>query len=513
MPVEPPRVLEPALGVVGLDGPGRHCRGGVDEQARDLPRVLRDRPSRESGLDGRWERDVDQHPDGRADEGLHDPTDARRLGRGDVAHAEHEHRADRHLQQVRAEPQDLARDDRGGDEDAEAPPVQPDHRHEPDRQHHAEHHREHPLHAVDQRARQGGLHHQQRGERRDQRRRIGKAHRLGHDERGHGGAGDPQCAEQRRPPALPAAAHELGEKPADRSRGTTPPRRVGPGHPPMPTQRVGVGQAATAAGPTEDEVAGGAEHLLTELGDEPVDPALPAAQRAGLACRDRPQVVLAHQPGQAAGDLDQLLGVVAHVGEPVEPAQEAVLADREVQRLRQQLVEDLVDLEVVAVLGARLRSGEHLRAPQRREQRERQVEVDVRVDPGGGAGQQRRLLAAVEDDPPRPWHVRADRHGPHRAEVAHGEAGVERADERRRLESTRGEPLRHLGRRRDVEVVEAHRRAAAACEDVLELGQDAQHLVDGSVAVERGDPAEVTGPQLHGARDVRPGGHGYHSLA
>jgi hypothetical protein len=41
-------------------GPGGHRRGRLDEQARDLPRVLRHRLSREAGLHGRRERDVDR---------------------------------------------------------------------------------------------------------------------------------------------------------------------------------------------------------------------------------------------------------------------------------------------------------------------------------------------------------------------------------------------------------------------------------------------------------------------
>ena len=154
----------------------------------------------------------------------------------DVPDAEHEHRADRHLQQVRAEPQDLAADDRGGDEDAEAPPVQPDHRHEADRQRHAEHHREHPLHAVDQRARQGGLHHEQGGERGDQRRRIGEAHGLGHDERGHGGA----AIRSARNSAVRPRSRLRRTSSARKRRTAAGPRRHhgGGGHPPMPTQRV-----------------------------------------------------------------------------------------------------------------------------------------------------------------------------------------------------------------------------------------------------------------------------------
>jgi hypothetical protein len=74
------------------------------------------------------------------------------------------------------------------------------------------------------------------------------------------------------------------------------------------------------------------------------------------------------------------------------------------------------------------------------------------------------------------------------------------------LERARREPPRDLGRRRDVQVVEPGGRAPAAREDVLELGEDAQHRVDGGVAVERGEPVEVPGPQLDGARDVPTGG-------
>ena len=83
---------------------------------------------------------------------------------------------------------------------------------------------EHPLHAADQRARQGGLHNQQGGERRDQRRWVGEADGLGDDERGHGGARDAQRPEQCGAAAVAAAAPELDDEAAEPGQASAPPR-------------------------------------------------------------------------------------------------------------------------------------------------------------------------------------------------------------------------------------------------------------------------------------------------
>ena len=171
---------EEVAGVGDRAGPGRagvgpHALGGLLQQRGDLLGEPLHGLPRVAAAHGGREQHVDQHPDRRTDERLDDPAHRGRLGTGGEPDAEHQHRADRHLDQVRAQPQQLADDDRGGDQDAEAPPGEADDRGEADRQRHAGDDGEDALDAAEQGARRRGLHDQQRGQRGDQRGRVDQA--------------------------------------------------------------------------------------------------------------------------------------------------------------------------------------------------------------------------------------------------------------------------------------------------------------------------------------------------
>ena len=86
-----------------------------------------------------------------------------------AAHLQHQHRADRHLEQVRPEPQQPADDQRQRDHRAEAPPGEPDQVGHPDRHHHPGQHPADLSDPVREGPVEGQLHDQQRGQRGDHR--------------------------------------------------------------------------------------------------------------------------------------------------------------------------------------------------------------------------------------------------------------------------------------------------------------------------------------------------------
>ena len=157
-------------------------------------------------------RDADQRPE----HGLLDAGDPERTGAADL---EQQHRADRRLEQVRAEPQHLADHDRAGDDGAEAPPGQAD---EVGHQHGDRHPGEHAAdaaQAVDQALVQGQLDDEQRHQGRDDR-VLGQVQDLGeqvggdHGERHLGGAqaGRAAAAEERGTDAVGAGAGQAGHE-------------------------------------------------------------------------------------------------------------------------------------------------------------------------------------------------------------------------------------------------------------------------------------------------------------
>jgi hypothetical protein len=111
----------------------------------------------------RGEDQAGRQPGGRADERFCDAA-----GRGRVrVDREDQHRADRHLQDVLAEPQDQAEHERTRDEQAEHPPAERNVRGHRDGGEHARGDPDYSLDGAADRVEQGRLHHQQRGQRRE----------------------------------------------------------------------------------------------------------------------------------------------------------------------------------------------------------------------------------------------------------------------------------------------------------------------------------------------------------
>jgi hypothetical protein len=213
VPVESPRVVEPPRRLLDLDDAGGQRGPGGIEQVGDLVGELLDGAPGVARLHRGREHDVDQHADHRADDRLDDPPGPDGLRTGRVADTEHEHRADRHLDQVRAEPEDLAHHDGRCDEGGEAPPCEPDERDEQHREGNAADDAQHPLDAVDERAREGRLHDEERGEPGDERWRVPQPQQLGHHEGGDGRAGEAPGPEDGRSASLANPTSQLGDEP------------------------------------------------------------------------------------------------------------------------------------------------------------------------------------------------------------------------------------------------------------------------------------------------------------
>src|SRR3954447_16338686 len=119
------------------------------------------------GGDLRGEQEVRRDAHRGADESLGDPLPAGGL-RAERADSEHEHGADRDLDQVRAQPQRLADHDGYGDQDAEAPPCERYDGGEHHRQRHPRDDADDPVQAAGQQADRRHLDDEQRGEWREQ---------------------------------------------------------------------------------------------------------------------------------------------------------------------------------------------------------------------------------------------------------------------------------------------------------------------------------------------------------
>jgi hypothetical protein len=100
-------------------------------------------------------------PGGRANQRFRDAAG----GGGVRVHSEDQHRADRYLQGVRAEPEHQAERERARDEQSEHPPAERDVRGDRDRGDHADGDADDPLDGAADGVEQGGLRHEQRGQR------------------------------------------------------------------------------------------------------------------------------------------------------------------------------------------------------------------------------------------------------------------------------------------------------------------------------------------------------------
>ena len=173
------------------------CLGHLAELVRSADQQLADRvgqpvdgaPGIATGDLG-WEEQGGDDAHGRPDQRLGDPLPGSRL-RADLADAEDEHGADRHLDQVGAQPEVLTDGDRDQDEDAEAPPLQRYDGREPDCQHHSGHDCDDTVEPAGQQGQRRHLHHEHRRQRREQRLGAGEDQRR-HDIAGRGRDGDPR---------------------------------------------------------------------------------------------------------------------------------------------------------------------------------------------------------------------------------------------------------------------------------------------------------------------------------
>ena len=186
------------------------------------------------------QRRGDEHahrdPDQRAEHGLLDAGDPERAGAADL---HQQHRADRRLEQVRAQAQHLADDDRAGDDGAEAPPRQAD---EVGHQHGDPDAGEHPAdaaQAVRQALVQGQLHDEQRHQGRDDRVVLGQVQGLGEQVGGDHREGDLGRAQAGR-----AAAAEQGRADAVGERAG----QAGHGFPPCVGSTVLSGEGTSSSG-------------------------------------------------------------------------------------------------------------------------------------------------------------------------------------------------------------------------------------------------------------------------
>jgi hypothetical protein len=163
----------------------------------------------------RGEHQAGHKPRDRADQGCRDPAGGGRVR----VDREDQHGADRHLQDLLAQAQDDAERQRGRGEQAEHPPAERHVRGHRDGGEHAGGDRRHPPDGAADRMEQGGLHHEQRGERGEHgaRRRAGQLQRE--QVREHRGDGQPGDVDHGRLRPAPNQRELLSLAPGDRLGG------------------------------------------------------------------------------------------------------------------------------------------------------------------------------------------------------------------------------------------------------------------------------------------------------
>ena len=174
------------------------------EQSRDGVGEPLDGHAGAAGAGTLGDQDVDQQPDRGADRGLDHPVERVHAC---AAGGEDEHRADGHLEQVRAEPQGLTDQDRHEHDRGQAPPGEPDEQRRGDGDADTGQHAHDAPQRVGDRADEGHLHDQQSGQGRGDRLRIGRE-LLGDDVRRDRRDAQAQRSGEGRPSALanPAAS-------------------------------------------------------------------------------------------------------------------------------------------------------------------------------------------------------------------------------------------------------------------------------------------------------------------
>jgi hypothetical protein len=162
------------------------------QQLGHLDREAFDRRARGAVLDG-WRQDQGEHEaGGGAYQGLCDATGGRSLRAAD---AEHEHGANGHFEQVRAQTHEQTQQDRGGNHGAEAPHRERDELGQGNGQRDPEHDGQDPADAVGDGAEQRDLDDQQRRQGRRQRPRVGQG-RRGHRVAQRRRSGEPDGADE-----------------------------------------------------------------------------------------------------------------------------------------------------------------------------------------------------------------------------------------------------------------------------------------------------------------------------
>nr|WP_041369404.1 hypothetical protein [Nakamurella multipartita] len=197
-----PGVVHPADGLGVGDRLGQFGRCGAQQPGQFGGEPLHRGGGRVRAHRGRHDQ-VDQHADGHPEQRLADPVGGRGLGAAD---GQHQHGADRHLDQVRPQPHQLADHDRQRDQHAQAPPGQADHAGEQHGQQHPGGHADDALHPAGQAVLEGDLHDQQRGQRGQDRHGAGEQGQRG-AERGHGRAGQAQSPGDGRTAAQAQSGH------------------------------------------------------------------------------------------------------------------------------------------------------------------------------------------------------------------------------------------------------------------------------------------------------------------
>ena len=218
--------------------PGRRSRwacghvvelvGGADQELADgVGEAVDGAAGVATGGLGREDEGGDD-PHGGADEGLGEPLPGGRL-RADRADAEDEHAADRHLDEVGTQPQELTDRDADQDEQAEAPPLEGYDGREPDGQHDAGHDGDDAVEPTGEQGHRRHLDDEHGGQRREQWLGAGEEER-GDDVAGGRGDGDAQRPEHGGA-AVTAYARDLaGDEP-------TPPRITRPSCPRLATRQ------------------------------------------------------------------------------------------------------------------------------------------------------------------------------------------------------------------------------------------------------------------------------------
>jgi hypothetical protein len=196
-----PDVVEPTLRVGPGPGGTQGGRQGSREPGQPVGQLTQRLAGRQQ-IQRRGDQHVDQYTRRGADQGLVDPAAG---DGGRASDGEHEHRADGQFQQVWAEAEEPAEQQRDGDHPGEAPPGQPDDPGDADGDQHPGKHTRHALHALGDGLVHGHLDHEQRGQ--------GCEHRpgAGPDPVGHDiGEGRGERRLRQAQPGPAAAPHELG---------------------------------------------------------------------------------------------------------------------------------------------------------------------------------------------------------------------------------------------------------------------------------------------------------------